>query len=173
MFVVDLERRIFAVNAAAATLAMQPAEALNGQRITTLLEDPDEAPDDATWRAQVLRGEVFGRRHIVRPDGTRRIVDFAMRASRAGGTVLVLGVCLRHRPAPTTDIEHDPAPLTPREKEILHRIALGETSPEICAALHIAPDTVRAHVRNAMAKTGARTRAQLVAIALTEGLLDE
>jgi DNA-binding CsgD family transcriptional regulator len=36
-----------------------------------------------------------------------------------------------------------------------------------------APDTVRAHVRNAMAKTGARTRAQLIAIALTEGLIDD
>jgi DNA-binding CsgD family transcriptional regulator len=32
---------------------------------------------------------------------------------------------------------------------------------------------VRAHVRNAMAKTGARTRAQLIAIALTEGLLKD
>jgi DNA-binding CsgD family transcriptional regulator len=28
-------------------------------------------------------------------------------------------------------------------------------------------------VRNAMSKTGARTRAQLVAIALAEGLIDE
>jgi DNA-binding CsgD family transcriptional regulator len=43
---------------------------------------------------------------------------------------------------------------------------------EICTDLHIAPDTVRAHVRNAMAQTGARTRAQLVAIALSDGLLD-
>jgi PAS domain S-box-containing protein len=173
MFVVDLERRIFAVNTAAAALAKRPAESLHGERITTLLVDPAEAPDDATWRAEVLRGETFGRRHVLRPDGTTRIVDFAMRASRAGGTVLVLAVCLRDRPAPSADLAHDPAPLTRREKEILHRIALGETSPEICAALNIAPDTVRAHVRNAMAKTGAHTRAQLIAIALTEGLLDE
>jgi PAS domain S-box-containing protein len=173
MFVVDLDRRIVAVNAAAATLAGRPVETLAGDRIATLLEDPAEAPDDATWRAQVLRGETHGRRHVLRPDGTRRVVDFAMRASRAGGTVLVLAVCLRDRPMPSTDLAYDPAPLTRREKEIVRRIALGETSPEICAGLHIAPDTVRAHVRNAMAKTGARTRAQLIAIVLTEGLLDD
>ena len=48
----------------------------------------------------------------------------------------------------------------------------GHVTREICDELHIAPDTVRAHVRNAMAKTGARTRAQLIAIALSDGLLD-
>jgi DNA-binding CsgD family transcriptional regulator len=97
-----------------------------------------------------------------------------MRATRTRGTVLVLGVCIRNRGGGRrSEPAHEPAPLTTREKEIVGRIALGEVTPEICAALHIAPDTVRTHVRNAMAKTGARTRAQLIAIALTEGLLDD
>ena len=90
--------------------------------------------------------------------------------------MLVLGVCIRNRGGGGRRLQepaHQPAPLTTREKEIVGRIALGEVTPEICAALHIAPDTVRTHVRNAMAKTGARTRAQLIAIALTEGLLDD
>jgi DNA-binding CsgD family transcriptional regulator len=52
-------------------------------------------------------------------------------------------------------------------------IALGHVSREICEDLHVAPDTVRAHVRNALAKTGARTRAQLIAIALSDGLLED
>ena len=34
------------------------------------------------------------------------------------------------------------------------------------------PDTIRSHVRNAMAKTGAHTRAQLVALLLADGLLE-
>ena len=173
MFVGGLDRRIVAVNEAGTALAGRSVEALVGERMTTLLDDPAEAPDDATWRALVLRGESFGRRRIRRPDGSTRVVEYAMRAARAGGSVLVLGVCLRelsgHRSAP----REDPAPLTRREQEILQRIALGDVSADICAALHIAPDTVRAHVRNAMAKTGARTRAQLVAIALTEGLLKD
>jgi PAS domain S-box-containing protein len=173
MFLVDLDRRIVAVNEAGAALAGSSAEALTGERIPTLLDDPAEAPDDTLWRTQVLRGEWFGRRRIRRPDGSIRIVDFAMRATRAGGSVLVLGVCTRARPGARSDQRHDQAPLTAREQEIVRRIALGEVTPEICAELHIAPDTVRTHVRNAMAKTGARTRAQLIAIALTEGLLDD
>ena len=173
MFVVDLDRRIVAVNDAGTALAGRTADALTGERMTSLLDDPAEAPDNAVWRAQVLQGESFGRRWLRRPDGSTRVVDFAMRATGRGGTVLVLGVCTRSRAGRRSELPHEPAPLTAREKEIVGRIALGEVTPEICAALHIAPDTVSTHVRNAMAKTGARTRAQLIAIALTEGLLDD
>jgi PAS domain S-box-containing protein len=173
MFLVDLDRRIVAVNEAGTVLTGRSADALTGERITMLLDDPAEAPDDAVWRAQVLRGESFGRRRVCRPDGSTRVVEFAMRATRAEGAVLVLGVCVRERSSGRSPGAHDAAPLSAREQEIVRRIALGEVTAEICAALHIAPDTVRAHVRNAMAKTGARTRAQLVAIALTEGLLDD
>ena len=173
MFVAGLDRRIVAVNDAGTALAGRSADALTGERMTTLFDDPAEAPADAVWRAQVLRGESFGRRRIRRPDGSARVVDFAMRATGREGTVLVLGVCIRNRAGRRSAPAREPAPLTTREKEIVGRIALGEVTPEICAALHIAPDTVRTHVRNAMAKTGARTRAQLIAIALTEGLLDD
>src|SRR3954469_5994368 len=86
MFVAGLDRRIVAVNEAGAVLAGRSAEALEGERMTTLLDDPAEAPDDAVWRAQVLRGESFGRRRIRQPDGSTHLVDFAMQASRAAGT---------------------------------------------------------------------------------------
>jgi DNA-binding NarL/FixJ family response regulator len=48
-------------------------------------------------------------------------------------------------------------------------ISLGYTGPEIADELHIAHDTVRTHVRNAMGTSGARSRAHLVAIALAGG----
>jgi len=172
MALLDLDRRIVAANDATAALAGRSAESLAGQAFQTLLDDPAEALDDEAWRKQVLQGESFGHRRLRRPDGTTRIVDFAMQATRVEGRVLVLGVCLHERAGDAPDRPHEPAPLTPREREILHEIALGRVTSEICADLHIAPDTVRAHVRNAMAKTGARTRAQLVAIALSDGFLD-
>jgi DNA-binding CsgD family transcriptional regulator len=59
--------------------------------------------------------------------------------------------------------------LSPREKEIVHLVALGLTGPEIADELHISHDTVRTHVRNAMTKLNARSRAHLVAKALGEG----
>ena len=49
--------------------------------------------------------------------------------------------------------------LTPREREIVQLVALGGTGPEIADELGIAPETVRTHVRNAMDKLGARSRA--------------
>jgi PAS domain S-box-containing protein len=172
MFLLDLDRRIVAVNDAATALVGRSTDALIGERFTTLLDDASDAPDDDAWRAQVHRGESFGRRVLRRPDGSTRVVEYAMRAARAGGSVLVLGVCLSVRAGSRLPPAHAPAPLSAREQEVVRRIALGEVTADICAGLHIAPDTVRAHVRNAMAKTGARTRAQLIAIAFTEGLLD-
>ena len=50
-------------------------------------------------------------------------------------------------------------------------MALGNTGPEIADQLQIAHDTVRTHVRNAMVKVDARSRAHLVAKALGQGLV--
>ena len=58
--------------------------------------------------------------------------------------------------------------------ELLFGVDVHEMQPyralplQIAEQLVISPETVRTHVRNAMAKTGARTRAQLVAMALTD-----
>jgi PAS domain S-box-containing protein len=172
MILVDLDRRIVAVNEAGAKLHGRSVDDLVGTAWPTLLDDPEEALPNGAWRERVFGGESFGRRTIRRPDGTTRRIDFAMRATRVGGRVLVLGVCLHTRPGGRSDRAREAAPLTGREREIVHLIALGRVTPEICDELSIAPDTVRAHVRNAMAKTGARTRAQLIAIALTDGLLE-
>ncbi len=45
---------------------------------------------------------------------------------------------------------------------------MGKSGPDIAEILFISPATVRTHVRNAMGKLGARTRARLVAIVLTD-----
>ena len=56
--------------------------------------------------------------------------------------------------------------LTERESEVVTLIAMGLDTGEIAAQLHISPETVRTHVRNAMGKLGVHTRAQLVATVL-------
>jgi DNA-binding CsgD family transcriptional regulator len=60
--------------------------------------------------------------------------------------------------------------LSRREHEIVGLVAAGSTGPEIADELQIAHDTVRTHVRNAMTKLGARSRAHLVAKALGDGI---
>jgi DNA-binding CsgD family transcriptional regulator len=66
-------------------------------------------------------------------------------------------------PAPVLSGE---LPLTEREREVVTLIALGRETAQIAEELHISPETVRTHVRNAMSRLGAHTRAQLVAMVL-------
>jgi DNA-binding CsgD family transcriptional regulator len=57
------------------------------------------------------------------------------------------------------------APLSGREREILSLLAAGESGAQIAEALVLSPETVRTHIRNAMSKLGASSRAQAVALA--------
>ncbi len=63
--------------------------------------------------------------------------------------------------------------LTAREREILGMLAKGMSGAEIAAALVLSPETVRTHVRNAMAKLGASTRSQAVVMAMRAGDIGE
>lgn len=54
--------------------------------------------------------------------------------------------------------------LTPREREIVGWIGRGCTNKEIGRRLSIQPTTVRTHVERLLAKLGARTRAEAVAL---------
>ena len=62
--------------------------------------------------------------------------------------------------------------LSPREAEILRLVASGKTTKEIGAELAIADSTVNWHVGNMHTKLGASNRAEAVAVALTNGILD-
>lgn len=61
--------------------------------------------------------------------------------------------------------------LTQREREVLRLLADGLSNEEIGRKLFISPETVRTHVRKAMAKLEADTRTQAVATALRQSLI--
>jgi DNA-binding NarL/FixJ family response regulator len=63
--------------------------------------------------------------------------------------------------------------LTPREREVLIRIARGDTNKEVASRFDISPRTVETHRESLMAKLGIRTVAGLTRLALEEGLLGE
>ncbi|RSM87571.1 DNA-binding response regulator [Kibdelosporangium aridum] len=75
-------------------------------------------------------------------------------------------------------VQPDPLPapegldrLTEREREVLVLVAHGLTNDEIGERLFLSPLTVKTHANRAMAKLGARDRAQLVVIAYQSGLV--
>ena len=128
------------------------------------------------WAALIGQGDFTGERELARADGSTVTVQWGAHPETVTGRRLVLLVALtterwggrfRRDPVP---IEED-ATLSDREREIVRLVALGRSGPEIADELHIAHDTVRTHVRNAMEKIGARSRAHLVAKALGDGLV--
>ena len=62
--------------------------------------------------------------------------------------------------------------LTLREQEILELLAKGKSGNEIADELHIAPLTVRTHIRNLMSKMGVHSRLEAVAFGLKNGIID-
>jgi DNA-binding NarL/FixJ family response regulator len=92
-------------------------------------------------------------------------------ARLAGGAGAGAGVAAGSAaPAPASP-DPDPGPslgarfpeLTPREVDVLERIADGRTNPQIAAELFLTVPTVKSYVNQVFAKLGVRTRAEAVA----------
>jgi len=63
------------------------------------------------------------------------------------------------------------SPLTDREADVLRAARDGGTVADIARGLHLSEGTVRNHLSSAIGKTGARTRAEAVRLALDNGWL--
>jgi DNA-binding CsgD family transcriptional regulator len=121
-------------------------------------------------------GHFTGQARRVAADGSHVSVQYAATTEVVTGHRLTLFVELNssrwgarfRRPLFGRDSTE---PLSRREIEVARWVAHGMSSREIAAQLQISHQTVRAHVRKAMLKTGARSRAHLVAKALAEGLV--
>jgi two-component system response regulator NreC len=64
-------------------------------------------------------------------------------------------------------------PLSNRERDVLHLLALGHTNQEISDLLFLSVRTAETHRAHIMEKLRLQTRAELVRYALSMGLLDE
>ena len=62
--------------------------------------------------------------------------------------------------------------LTDREREILHLIAQGKTTPGIAAELTLSPHTVQSHRDHIMTKLGLHSKAALIKYAIEKGLAE-
>jgi DNA-binding NarL/FixJ family response regulator len=61
--------------------------------------------------------------------------------------------------------------LSKREREIMDLLAQGLTGEQVAEKLVLSSETVKTHIRNAMAKLEASTRVHAIAIALREGYI--
>ncbi len=61
--------------------------------------------------------------------------------------------------------------LTPRERDVLTRIAVGKTNNEVAQELSLMPTTVKSYLQSAMRKLGARNRVETIRTAQQWGLI--
>jgi DNA-binding NarL/FixJ family response regulator len=76
---------------------------------------------------------------------------------------------LRRRRAQEGNIEQRMGRLTPRELEILQRIADGETNAQIAAELQMSPNTLRTHTQNVLTKLGVHSKLDAIVAAIRHG----
>jgi len=175
MVLLDERRRIVDANAAMVQLVGRPQRTLTGRPMADIVVG-GPLVTEAEWQAWLAAGRFSGEATMLHADGRSVTVQWGATTEVATGRRLVLVVALhtsragpRFRRAP--DDRDGPRALSAREREVVRLVAQGHTGPEIADELGIAHDTVRTHVRNAMDKLGARSRAHLVAKALGEQLL--
>jgi PAS domain S-box-containing protein len=128
------------------------------------------------WRSLLRRDHFTATADLTCADARHVTVHFAGHPEVVTGRHLVLFVIIRAaragRPAhDATPPRSDCIALSKRELEVIQLVALGLSGPEIARELQLAHNTVRTHIRNAMAKVGSRSRAQLVARTVGEGLV--
>jgi PAS domain S-box-containing protein len=173
MAIADADRLLVSVNAAFEHLVGRSEEALAGRRIEDALSTTEQESIGRRWQATLARGETHGVQEIVAGDGRRLPLSYAAHVAHIAGRLVVLVVLMEatSEEGEGADAGEPAAGLTPREREVIGLLARGATSREIADDLYISAETVRTHVRNAMQKTGTRTRAHLVAAAICRGLL--
>jgi DNA-binding NarL/FixJ family response regulator len=93
--------------------------------------------------------------------------------SGAAAAALIGHVAEDRRPVAEAAMVDRFAVLTPRERDVVIAVAAGLDNAQIGAQLFISPFTVKTHANRAMAKLGARDRAQLVTFAYRAGLAGE
>jgi len=175
MALLDSRRRHVDVNGAYLKLLGYRREHIIGQHFYEfVVGGPLASPEE--WAAALAKGHFTGEAPLRSADGSNVEVQWAATVEVVTGHRRVLFVALstsrwgsRFRKAEND--QHEPEQLSQREREIVRLVALGSSGPEIAEELRITHNTVRTHLRNAMTKSGARSRAHLVAKALGDGLM--
>jgi DNA-binding CsgD family transcriptional regulator len=165
------ERRIVRVNQRWSDLTGYDADAAATMRIDEMLAPESRPGIEMRWGDLMTTGVATARIVILRPDHVRVAIRYGGFANVLAG--VHLAACLAEPGQDTRALRPARArragQLTRREQESLRLVAMGMTTTAAADQLGISPETVRTHVRNAMNKLGARTRAQAIAVAMRDG----
>jgi len=124
--------------------------------------------NEPAFARQALRAGAKG--FVVKQSAAAELVS-AVRAVLVGETYINPNLGARMAAEPPAP-DGPPDDLTPREVEVLGLLALGYMNPEIADRLVLSVRTVETHRANIQRKTGLSTRAELVAYAIENDLVE-
>jgi DNA-binding NarL/FixJ family response regulator len=161
------------------------------------IDDFDVAIVDMRWRQNGLVASISGQEairalrrsspvlgivaHGERPE--RHIASAAMQAGASAYVARTTGPATLRKAVDAAAAQEsfvDPAvppkgsrgKLTRRQRQILQLLANGESTTVAARELDLSEETVKTHMKNAMARLGAKNRTHAVSIALRECLID-
>ncbi|TMK81980.1 MAG: response regulator transcription factor [Actinobacteria bacterium] len=161
--IVFMDVRMPGMNGIEATKAIRENDP-NAKVILFTVEESQASVGDA------IRAGVAG--YLLKDSSAGELIHAAKRAQEGGA---VIAPALTRKFIEEAEFIHQPhedVPLSPREKQILQRVANGATTKEVAHDLHISPHTVKTHLERIYEKLGANDRAEAVAIAMRRGLVD-
>ncbi|KTR09007.1 response regulator [Curtobacterium luteum] len=161
--VVLMDLRMPGVDGPTATARITAAHPEVGVLVLTTFADDDSI-------VTALRS---GARGYLTKDAGRTEIATAIRAVASGQATFDASVGARlvaqlagPPSAPSPGVRERFPDLTPREADVLDRIAAGRSNPEIAAELFLTVPTVKSYVNQVFAKLGVRSRAEAVALVL-------
>ena len=141
-----------------------------GQFFTSLV-----APDAVSRARATFEQNIRGDRHgdysldIVVEGETKRLEISSVPIGERHHAIGMFGLA-----RPVTGVRASPKiddRLTPRQQEILQRLAEGQSTDEIAESLVLSRETVRNHIRHILRRLGVRSRLAAIAEARRDGLV--
>ena len=183
----DAQLRVEEVNDRAAALLGRSTEELLGRGWFDGLDVWDEngrpvAPDGPFVRSLLTDPaphEVW--RSVLRPDGQRTLLrnrwtPMGGQGSELRGYVVTLQDAMSPRSGPSLPQQRrqarTAAGLTPREHQVLERLADGQDAMEIARELGLSVYSVRGHIKSLMRKLKVHSQLQAVVVAARRGIVD-
>jgi DNA-binding NarL/FixJ family response regulator len=133
----------------------------------------------AEWRGKIARNELralWGQAEITRRRGETATAAVALRELETRGVALGDAAIVARARASLNRIPSRPpravaaSKLSEREREVLHHVRSGMTTPQIAVALGISQRTIETHIRGAMGKLHASTRVEAASAAESGGV---
>jgi PAS domain S-box-containing protein len=160
----DLEGRVLVWNRASEELSGWTREEMVGSTVDRVIPPGGREERREVVARTLAEGQTVGAYSRVRRDGTILHIEMRMHLHRGEQGEPHLIVVL------VKPLAGHGVSLTPRQKEVLERIAVGQTNDEIARRLVVSRRTVERHVEAILDKLGVENRAAAAALAVAAGL---